>query len=49
MNWVAFGVLLVGLNVAVWGLFWRPSLAKKELRQFSILPWSTLFHNAGFD
>ena len=46
MNWVAFGVLLVGLNVAVWGLFWRPSLAKGT-EAVSILPWSTLFHNAG--
>ena len=46
MKWAAFGLLLVGLNVLVWGLFWRHSQAKRT-EPVSILPWSTLFHNAG--
>jgi hypothetical protein len=46
LQWAAFGILLVGLNVSVWGLFWRHSLAKGT-ESVAILPWSTLFHNAG--
>jgi hypothetical protein len=45
MKWAAFGILLVGLNVSVWGLFWRHSLAKGT-EPVAILPWSTLFRNA---
>jgi hypothetical protein len=45
-KWAAFGILLVGLNVSVWGLFWRHSLAKGT-ESVAILPWSTLFRNAG--
>jgi hypothetical protein len=46
LKWAAFGILLVGLNVSVWGLFWRHSLAKAT-QSVAILPWWTLFHNAG--
>jgi hypothetical protein len=46
LKWAAFGILLAGLNVSVWGLFWRHSLAKGT-ESVSILPWSTLFRNAG--
>ncbi len=46
LKWAALGILMVGLNVSVWGLFWRHSLAKRT-ESVSILPWSTLFHNAG--
>ena len=46
LQWAAFGILLVGLNVAVWGLFWRHSLAK-GIASVAILPWSTLLQNAG--
>ena len=46
LKWVAFGILLVGLNVSVWGLFWRHSLARGT-QSVAVLPWSTLFRNAG--
>jgi hypothetical protein len=46
LKWAAFGILLVGLNVSVWGLFWRHSLVKGT-ESVAILPWSTLFRNAG--
>jgi hypothetical protein len=46
LKWAAFGILLVGLNVSVWGLFWRHSLAKGT-ESAAILPWSTLLRNAG--
>jgi hypothetical protein len=45
-KWAAFGILLVGLNVSVWGLFWRHS-PTKGTESVAILPWSTLFRNAG--
>ncbi len=43
-KWAVFGILLVGLNVSVWGLFWRHSAAKAT-EPVAILPWSTLFRN----
>src|SRR5216683_2031664 len=46
LKWAALGILLVGLNVSVWGLFWRHSLTKGT-DAVAILPWSTLFRNAG--
>jgi hypothetical protein len=46
LQWAALGILLLGLNVSVWGLFWRHSLAKGT-ESVAILPWSTLFRNAG--
>jgi hypothetical protein len=46
LKWTALGILLVGLNVSVWGLFWRHSLAKGT-ESVATLPWSTLFRNAG--
>jgi hypothetical protein len=46
LKWAAFGILLVGLNVSVLGLFWRHSLAKGT-DSIAILPWSILFRNAG--
>jgi hypothetical protein len=45
LKWVAFGILLVGLNVSVLGLLWRHSLAKGT-DSVAILPWSMLFRNA---
>jgi hypothetical protein len=44
LPWVALGILLVGLNVLVWGLFWRHSLTKAT-DPVAILPWSTLLRN----
>jgi len=46
LKWGALGILLVGLNVSVWGLFWRHSLTKAN-DAVAILPWSTLFRNGG--
>jgi hypothetical protein len=46
LKWAALGILLVGLNVSVWGLFWRHSLTKAT-EPVAILPWSMLFRNAG--
>jgi hypothetical protein len=46
LKWAAFGILLVGLNVSVWGLFWRHALANAT-EPVAILPWSTLFRNPG--
>jgi hypothetical protein len=45
-KWVIFGVLLVGLNVAAWVLFWNHS-SRIEPRASSILPWSGLFRSTG--
>jgi hypothetical protein len=46
LKWAALGILLVGLNVLVWGLFWRHSLTKAT-DSVAILPWSTLLRNGG--
>src|SRR5882757_51896 len=46
LKWWALGILLAGLNVSVWGLFWRHSLTKGT-DAVAILPWSTLFRSGG--
>jgi hypothetical protein len=42
IKWAALGILLVGLNVSIWGLFWRHSQTKGT-DSVAVLPWSTLF------
>lgn len=37
-----FGILIVGLNLALWGLFWNRS-SPTEAQHTSSLPWSALF------
>jgi hypothetical protein len=44
LKWAALGILLVGLNVLVWGFWWRHSLTKGT-DTVAIQPWSTLFAN----
>jgi hypothetical protein len=46
LKWVGLVVLLAGLNLAVWGLFWRPSLSSGT-EPVSILPWPVLLRPAG--
>jgi hypothetical protein len=46
LRWVGFGVLLAGLNLAVWGLVWRHSFATGT-EPISILPWSALLRPTG--
>jgi hypothetical protein len=45
-KWVVFGVLLAGLNLAAWVVFWNHS-SRIEPRPSSILPWSGLFRSTG--
>jgi hypothetical protein len=45
-RWVVLGVLLVGLNLGAWVVFWNHS-SRIEPRPSSILPWSGLFRSSG--
>jgi hypothetical protein len=45
-KWVVFAVLLAGLNLAAWVVFWNHS-SRIESRPSSILPWSALFRSTG--
>jgi S-layer like family, C-terminal region len=44
-TWVVFAVLLAGLNLAAWGVFWNYS--SRTPRPISIMPWSGLFRSTG--
>src|ERR1022692_1973126 len=42
VRWLVSGILVVALNLALWGIFWnRPS--RIEPAPISVLPWSALF------
>lgn len=42
VKWLGFGVVLAGLNVAVWVVFWNHS-SRAGSASASVLPWSALF------
>jgi hypothetical protein len=45
-KWLVVAVILTGLNLAVWGLFWRHTSASVA-EPIALLPWSALLHSAG--
>lgn len=42
VRWLVSGILVVALNLALWGISWS-RLSRKELAPLSVLPWSALF------
>jgi len=42
VRWLVSGIVLVALNLALWGFYWS-RLSRTELVSISVLPWSALF------
>ena len=46
-QWLSFAILVVALNLALWGIFWARS-SRSEVAPISVLPWSAFFHSTHF-